>query len=140
MTSMTQTNLTASTGSSSEDKKQYAVFADFNSMAMEARIQHMEIKVGKTGEYAAITAITNLKNGERGVAVRFVGFGSILSLAKAGHLVPGRRVHLTGNVTEIATSYVTQDGEFRPLERARMNMRDVTLKLGPLPKSAQQAA
>lgn len=136
---MTQTNLTASTGSSSEEKKQYVVFADFNSISMEARVQHVELKVGKTGEYVAVTAITNLKNGEKGVAVRFVGFNSILTLAKGGHLVPGRRVHLTGNVTDVATSYVTEDGEFRPLERARMSMRDVSLKLGPLPKSAQPA-
>ena len=135
---MTTLNNAQNTAQQSEET-QYAVFRDFNNVAMEARIQHVELKVGDNGEYVAITAISNLKDGEKGVAVRFTSSNGVLKLAKGGHLMPGRRVHLTGTLSAFETHYVNKDGVVVPLERGRLQLQAAQLKLGAKPKSQASA-
>ena len=124
------------TATSSTEEKSYVVFRDFNNVAMEARIQHVEIKSGDNGEYVAVTCITNLKDGEKGVAVRFTSSNGILKLAKGAHLMPGRRVHLTGSLAGFESHYVNADGVIVPLERARLQLQGVSLMLGAKPKAS----
>ena len=122
-----------------EQSPKYANFRDFNSVALEARITHVKIVPGQYGEYAAVTAVTNLKDGVEGVAVQFTSNAGILKLAKAGHLMAGRRVHLTGTLAGFASSY-EKDGQLVPLQRPRMQLTGVQLKLGAKPRSAMQAS
>lgn len=113
----------------------YANFADFNTATFEARIQHVEVKAGQFGEYAAVTAITRLADGTDGVAVQFRSSQGILKLAKAGHLMPGRRVHLTGAIAGFASAYTNADGVVVPLQRPRLQLGSVQLTLGAKPRA-----
>ena len=128
MTTLNQTQTT-------EAPTQYAVFRDFNNVCMEARVQYVEIKAGDNGEYVAVTCITNLKDGEKGVAVRFTSNNGVLKLAKGSHLMPGRRVHLTGTIVGFETAYTNADGVIVPLDRGRLQLQAVQLKLGAKPKA-----
>lgn len=123
----------AATPASSEAPK-YAIFADFNTSTFEARVSHTELKAGDNGEYVAVTCITNLKDGADGVAVRFTSSSGILKLAKAGHLMAGRRVHLTGTIAGFESAY-SKDGLIVPLQRPRLSLQAVQLKLGAKPKA-----
>ena len=118
-----------------QESPKYAVFRDFNNAAFEARVTHTELKAGKSGEYVAVTCITNLRDGQEGVAIRFTSSQGILKLAKGGHLMPGRRVHVTGSISSFETSYTNADGLVVPLARPRMQLQAVQLKLGAKPKA-----
>lgn len=117
----------------------FASFRDFNSVVVEGRISHVKVVPGQYGEYAAVTCITNLKDGAEGITVQFTSAAGILKLVKAGHLMAGRRVHITGTLAGFASSY-EKDGVLVPLQRPRMQLTGVQLKLGAKPKSAMQAA
>ena len=131
------TNLsTVSTSQPAAEEKAYASFRDFNNVVIEARIQHTEMKANDNGEYVAVTAITNLKDGEKGVAVRFTSSNGVLKLAKGGHLMAGRRVHLTGSISGFENAYTNKDGVVVALDRPRLSLQAVQLKLGAKPKSA----
>ena len=137
MTLMSTKTLATATKS---DSPEYAIFRDFNTVVMEARIQFTEVKSGDNGEYVAVTAITNLKDGEKGVAVRFTSSNGVLKLAKGSHLMPGRRVHLTGTVVGFESHYTNKDGVIVGLERPRIQLQAVQLMLGAKPRSSQAAA
>ena len=126
----------AATTPATQESPKYANFRDFNSLVAEARILHQEVKAGEYGEYVAVTAVTRLKDGEDGVAVQFRSSAGILKLAKGGHLMPGRRIHLTGQIIGFASAY-DKDGQLVPLSRPRLNLSGVTLQLGAKPKSAK---
>ena len=132
------TNLSQTTTSApvAEDKT-YAVFRDFNTVTFEGGVQYTELKANDNGEYVSVTVITNLKDGEKGVAVRFTSSNRILKLAKAGHLMPGRRVHITGSLVEFKNAYTDANGEVKPLERPQIQLQGVSLMLGAKPKSAR---
>ena len=98
-------------------EKTYANFRDFNNIVVEARILHTEVKAGKYGEFVEVTAVTTLKDGEQGVAVRFISSNGALKLAKGGHLMNGRRVHITGQVSGFSSHYVNADGVIIQLQR-----------------------
>lgn len=121
------------------EEKTYANFADFNTFVCEARITHTEVKAGEYGEFVSVTAITTLKDGEQGIAINFRSNNGALTLAKNGHLMKGRRVHLTGKIGEIASHYVNKDGVIVQLQRPRLSLVGVTVMLGAKPKSATQA-
>ncbi len=126
----------AATPASTEAPK-YAIFRDFNTVTFQARIQHTEVRSGDNGEYVAVTAITNLKDGADGVAVRFTSNAGILKLAKAQHLMPGRRVHLTGTISGFESAYTNADGLVVPLARPRLQLQGVQLMLGAKPGKAK---
>ena len=126
---------TAATPASTE-APQYAIFADWNTASFEARVMHTELKAGGNGEYVAVTCVTNLKDGADGVSVRFTSSAGILKLAKAGFLMKGRRVHLTGTIAGFESAYTNADGLVVPLQRPRLQLQGVQLKLGAKPKSA----
>ena len=124
----------ATPATSTEAAPKYAIFADFNTSTFEARVSHTELKAGDNGEYVAVTCITNLKDGADGVAVRFTSSSGILKLAKGGHLMAGRRVHLTGTIAGFESAY-SKDGLIVPLQRPRLSLQAVQLKLGAKPKA-----
>ena len=129
------TAATAATPASTEAPK-YAVWADFNTATFQARVMHTELKAGDNGEYVAVTCVTNLRDGEDGVAIRFTSSQGILKLAKGGHLPKGRRVHLTGTIGGFENAYRNADGLVVPLARPRLSLQGVTLKLGAKPKAS----
>ena len=116
------------------DKPVYTTFRDFNNSSFEARISFTEVKSGQYGEYVVVTAITNLKDGDDGVAIQFRSNSGTLKLAKNGHLMKGRRIHVTGNVTGIASSY-QKDGTTIALARPRIELANVTIQLGAKPRA-----
>jgi hypothetical protein len=126
----------AATPASTEAPK-YAIFRDFNTVTFQARIQHTEVRSGDNGEYVTVTAITNLKDGVDGVAVRFTASTGILKLAKGGHLMPGRRVHLVGTIAAFESAYTNADGLVVPLARPRLQLQQVQLTLGAKPGKAK---
>ena len=129
------TAATAATPASTE-APQYAIFADWNTASFEARVMHTELKAGGNGEYVAVTCVTNLKDGEDGIAIRFTSAAGILKLAKGGHLPKGRRVHLVGSIAGFESAYTNADGLVVPLARPRLSLQGVSLTLGAKPKAA----
>ena len=111
-------------------------WADFNTFSAEGRVAHAEIVENDGQQWLSVTVITTLKDGTDGISVQFTNANGILSLYRKGYLMKGRRVHVTGTVTEIATSYVNKDGVVVPLQRGRIRMQAVTLRLGATPKAA----
>ena len=99
---------------------------------------YTEVKSGEYGEYVAVTCVTNLKDGDDGISVQFRSSAGILKLAKAGHLMNGRRVHLTGQLAGFATSY-EKDGSLVALQRPRLSLAGVSLQLGAKPKAKASA-
>ena len=134
-----QTLGTVATSAAPAEEKTYANFRDFNTFTAEARVFHTEIKAGKYGEFVTVTAVTTLKDGEQGVAVKFISSNGALKLAKAGHLMNGRRIHITGSVSAIESHYVNADGLVVPLQRPRLTVGDARVTLGAKPRSAMQA-
>lgn len=132
---MSKTLNTVSTSAAAEEKT-YANFRDFNSFSCEARVTHTEVKAGQFGEFVTVTAITTLKDGEQGVAINFISRNGALTLAKGGHLMKGRRIHVTGNIVGVESHYVNADGVVVPLQRARLSIADARVQLGAKPKSA----
>ena len=130
---MTTSNLSAV---ASTEAKAYPNFKDFNQVVVEGRVQHSEVKAGEYGEYVSVTVITTLKDGEQGIAVTFRSSNGILKLAKGGHLMNGRRVHITGQISGFNTHYVNKDGVIVQLTRPRMDLTSPALTLGAKPKSA----
>ena len=92
------------------------------------------MKSGQYGEYVVVTAFTNLKDGGESVAIQFRSSGGTLKLAKGGHLMINRRIHVTGTVTGFATSY-QKDGMTIALTRPRMELGSVTIQLGAKPRA-----
>ena len=130
----TATN-TAATAAPQSTKAAYAVFRDFNTSTFEARVMHTELKSGDNGEYVAVTCVTNLKDGADGVALRFTASAGILKLAKGGHLMNGRRVHLVATISGFESAYTNADGLVVPLARPRLQLQQVQLTLGAKPKA-----
>jgi hypothetical protein len=125
----------AATATSTEAAPKYAIFRDFNTSTFEARVMHTELKAGDNGEYVAVTCVTNLKDGADGVALRFTASAGILKLAKAGHLMAGRRVHLVATISGFESAYTNADGLVVPLARPRLQLQQVQLTLGAKPKA-----
>ena len=126
----------ATPATSTEAAPKYAIFRDFNTSTFQARVMHTELKAGQNGEYVAVTCVTNLKDGEDGIAIRFTSAAGILKLAKAGHLPKGRRVHLVGSIAGFESAYTNADGLVVPLARPRLSLQGVSLTLGAKPKAA----
>lgn len=127
------------TAPATQEAPQFANFANFNELSLEARVTHTEVKAGEYGEFLSVTCITNLADGQDGVAIQFRDSGAALKLAKGGHLMKGRRVHLAGVLVGFESAY-TKDGALVPLSRPRLRMQQVRVFLGAKPKSAQASA
>lgn len=136
MTTLNNVNSSADAAPAANEEKTYASFRDFNTCVFEGRVLHTEIKNGQYGEFVEVTVATTLKDGDAGVAVRFISSNGVLKLVKAGHLMTGRRVHLTGTISGFESHYVNADGLVVPLQRSRLSLTGVQLKLGAKPKSA----
>ena len=115
-------------------------YSDFNSASFEGRVTYVEA-VDKNGqEWVKVSVAAVLKDGTDGITITFNDSNGILALFKKGYLPTGRRVHVSGSITEIRSHYVSNEGLVVPLKKPTLHMVGVTLKLGALPKSAQAAA
>ena len=110
-------------------------WADFNNVSLEGRISHAEIKSSENNEWVSVSVITTLKDGTDGVVVQFTSSNGILSLAKKGYLTKGRRVYVTGSLVGFETHYI-KDDVATPLQRGRMRLADVRIKLGAKAKAS----
>ena len=110
-------------------------WADFNNVSLEGRISHAEIKTSENNEFVSVSVITTLKDGTDGVVVQFTSSNGILQLAKKGYLTKGRRVYVTGSLVGFETHYI-KDGVATPLQRGRMRLADVRIKLGAKAKAS----
>lgn len=128
---------TSNSGDTAPEPKTYANFRDFNNATFEGRVLHTEIKTGQYGEFVEVTVATTLKDGDAGVAIRFVSSNGVLKLAKSGHLMTGCRVHITGTISGFESHYVNKDGVIVQLQRPRLNLTGVQLMLGAKPRTPQ---
>lgn len=109
-------------------------WSDFNSASFAGRVSHVEIINGQHGEYASVSLITRLADGEDGVCVIFNDSGHSLALAKRGYLPVGRGLHVSGTVRGFETHY-SRAGVATPLQRGRIRLSGVTLTLGAMPRT-----
>ena len=112
-------------------------WADFNTLSLEGRIAHAEIKTSGDNEYVLVNVMTTLKDGTPGVTAQFSSSNGILTLARKGYLQKGRRVHVTGSLIGFETHY-DKDGTPVVLQRGRVRLGDVRIKLGATPKSQSE--
>jgi len=111
-------------------------YANFNTATFEGRIFDVTIVDGKYGEFLAVTVITNLVDGGEGITVTFNNSNGLLKLHKDGYLNKGRRVHVTGAISDISQVY-EKDGELQLRKRPQLALdsKTVQVKLGASPAS-----
>jgi len=109
-------------------------YAQFNSATFEGRVFDATIVDGKYGEFLAVTVITNLVDGDDGITVTFNNSNGLLKLHKDGYFSKGRRVHVTGAITDISQVY-EKDGELQLRKRPQLALdsKTVSVKLGAAP-------
>ena len=125
-------NATIEMAPPTQERKQYR---DFNNTSFEARIANVEVVERDGDVWASVTAITNLDEDNPGVALVFNSTNGILALARAGHLMTGRRVHVAGVIKGVESHYTTKDGLVVPLKRARIRLVNASVQLGAKPRS-----
>ena len=115
-------------------------YANFNTASFEGIIFDVTVVDGKYGEFLAVTVITNLIDDGDGITVTFNNSNGLLKLHKDGFLNKGRRVHVTGAITEISQVY-EKDGELQLRKRPQLALdsKTVQVKLGALPASEKSA-
>ena len=109
-------------------------YAQFNTATFEGRVFDATVVDGQYGEFLAVTIITNLVDGDDGITVTFNNSGGLLKLHKDGYFAKGRRVHVTGAITDISQVY-EKDGELQMRKRPQLALdsKTVNVKLGAAP-------
>ena len=115
-------------------------YSDFNSASFEGRVLFVEEVTNNGQQWIKVSVASVLKDGTDGVTLTFNDSNGIFGLYQKGYLPVGRRVHLTGSISDFRSHYVDRDGLVLPLKKPQMHLVGVSLKLGALPKSAQAAA
>ena len=119
----------------------YKTYAQFNSVSLQARVYNAEIVKTATGEFLAVTLITNLKDGDEGITVTFNNSNGLMSLFTKGYLPNGRMVTVTGHVDSISETYTDKAGELKLRMRPQMHLVQAVAHVGPMPQDkAPQAA
>ena len=110
-------------------------YADFSNLTFEARVYNVDIVTHNGKEFAAISLITNMRDGEgQGLVIEFVNSNGLLTLARKGHLPNGRRVFVTGSINGVKSHY-EKDGNLSALKTPVLSLDplSVQLKLGATP-------
>ena len=115
-------------------------YANFNTATFEGIVFDVTVVDGKYGEFLAVTVITNLVDGDDGITVTFNNSNGLLKLHKDGYLNKGRRLHVTGAITDISQVY-EKDGELQLRKRPQLALdsKTVQVKLGATPTSEKSA-
>ena len=116
-------------------------FSNFNTATFEGRVFDATIVNGQYGEFLAITVITNLVDGDEGITVTFNNSNGLLKLHKDGYFNKGRRVHVTGAISDISQVY-EKDGELQLRKRPQLTLdsKTVQVKLGAAPATDASAS
>ena len=102
-------------------------------MTIAGRVGYSEVKTGKYGEYLSVTLYTELMDNGPTHQVVFTIKGSLLGLAKAGHLEKGRRLTVTGHMSQFEVIYFNEEqGKYLPLQKPRLTLVDATVLPGGL--------
>jgi len=116
-------------------------YAQFNTATFEGRVFDATVVDGQYGEFLAVTVITNLVDGDDGITVTFNNSNGLLKLHKDGYFNKGRRVHVTGAITDISQVY-EKDGELQLRKRPQLALdsKTVSVKLGAAPATEASAS
>ena len=116
-------------------------FANFNTATFEGIVFDATVVDGQYGEFLAVTIITNLVDDGEGITITFNNSNGLLKLHKDGYFGKGRRVHVTGAITDISQVY-EKDGELQLRKRPQLALdsKTVTVKLGAAPATDKAAA
>ena len=114
-------------------------YAQFNTMTITGRVSHTELVESKTGEFLAVTLLSDLKDDGEAVAVTFNTSNGLMSLSKKGFLNNGRMVTVTGHPDSFSELYFdAKMGKTRRLKRAKFHLLQAQVLsggLGPAKKS-----
>ena len=111
----------------------YKTYAAFNTMTIAGRVANAEVKEGQYGEYLSVTLYTELMDDGPTHAVQFTIKGSLLGLAKKGHLENGRRLTVTGHMSKFEVIYFNEkQGKYVPLQKPRLTLVEATILPGGL--------
>ena len=114
-------------------------YAQFNTMTITGRVSHTELVESKTGEFLAVTLLSDLKEDGEAVAVTFNTSNGLMSLSKKGFLNNGRMVTVTGHLDSFSELYFdAKMGKTRRLKRAKLHLVQAQVLsggLGPAKKS-----
>lgn len=114
-------------------------YAQFNTMTITGRVSHTELVESKTGEFLAVTLLSDLKDDGEAVAVTFNTSNGLMSLSKKGFLNNGRMVTVTGHLDSFSELYFdAKMGKTRRLKRAKLHLVQAQVLsggLGPAKKS-----
>ena len=110
-------------------------------MSFEGIVADVTVAKGPYGEFAAITIITHLVDGDEGISVTFNNSNGLLKLHQQGYFDKGRRVHVTGAISGISEVY-EKDGELHIRKRPLLTLDSMSaqVKLGALPSTDKPAA
>ena len=128
-----------------EARVNYADLSMFNGECRVFNIKKMKNKDGS--EFVVARFIQNLPDAKKGLSdtsmvLEVLTSGNIMNLYDAGRLPTGRRVTLIGEIQEIRTHYIDQQGNVRVLKNPVMKLSgyQTLVRLGSLPKSMRVTA
>lgn len=123
---------------------EYKTYANFNSVSITAGVVNVRIVPGQYGEFADITLISNLTDGdESAISIQFTDSKELLLKAKSENwFVKGRKVTLVGHISSISEYYEDEaTGELLPRKRPLVTLTDVHVPdggWGTIPKGDSQ--
>jgi len=118
----------------------YKVYAQFNSVSIQARVYHAEVVTTATGKFLAVTLITNLKDGDEGITVTFNNSNGLMSLFEKGYLPNGRMVTVTGHINDVSETYTNKEGVLTMRQRPQIHLVQANAHVGPMPQDKGAAA
>jgi len=125
-----------------EARVNYADLSMFNGECRVFNIKKMKNKDGS--EFVVASFIQNLPDAKKGLSetamvLEVLTSGNIMNMYNQGWLPNGRRVTLIGEIQEIRSHYVDQQGNVRVLKNPvmKLNGYQTLVRLGAKPKSMQ---
>ena len=133
---------TPSVEDTQEARVNYADLSMFNGECRVFNIKKMKNKDGS--EFVVASFIQNLPDAKKGLSnssmvLEVLTSGNIMNMFNQGWLPNGRRVTLIGEIQEIRSHYVDQQGNVRVLKNPvmKLNGYQTLVRLGAKPKSMQ---
>ena len=82
-------------------------YAQFNTLTITGRVSHTELVDSKSGEFLAVTLLSDLKDDGEAVAVTFNTSNGLMALSKKGFLNNGRLITVTVTLTALLSCTLT---------------------------------
>jgi len=117
-------------------------YASFNTVTFQGRISNVDVVDGQYGEFAAITVISNLVDGDDGaVSIVFNNSNGLLGMYKAGKLPVGRQVTIVGHLSGVSETYFDKkSGQTMLRKRPQITLEDVSVPKGGFGAYPQEKA